>query len=135
MNDCLFCKIIEGTVPSSKIYEDEYTYAFLDTTPVNKGHVLVVPKEHSTNIYDASEEALCAMLKTVKKLVSVVKKAVDADGINIHMNNESAAGQVISHAHFHVIPRFLNDGRRLWKGEPYIEDEMETVAKKITDLF
>lgn len=129
--DCLFCNIIKGAEPASKIYEDEHTYAFLDINPTNPGHALVVPKEHAVNIYDISDDALCSVMKTAKKLAPVIKKAVGADGVNIMMNNERAAGQIIDHAHVHIVPRFNDDGFRHWKGVSYKEGEIEQMAEKI----
>ena len=129
--NCLFCNIIQGAEPSSKIYEDENTNAFLDIFPTNPGHTLVVPKEHSLNIYDISEDALCEVMKIVKKLAPIIKKAVEADGVNIIMNNDRAAGQIIDHAHVHIVPRIDDDGFRHWKGTLYKEGEMEQVAEKI----
>ena len=127
-NDCLFCGIIAGEIPSEKVYEDDATYAFLDIHPVNRGHALVIPKTHATNIYDIPREDFCTLMETVRHLAPVVKGAVNADGINLAMNNDSAAGQLIFHAHIHIIPRFDTDGYRHWRGEPYKEGEMATIG-------
>lgn len=132
MDDCLFCKIIaKGEVPSTEVYEDADTYAFLDINPNNPGHTLVVPKAHYTNLYDISDDALCAVMKTVRKIALSIKKAVGATGVNIAMNNERDAGQIIDHAHIHIIPRFKDDGFRHWPGTPYKDGEIEKVARKI----
>lgn len=131
MNDCIFCKVISGDTPSYKIYEDEKTFAFLDTMPTNKGHVLVIPKEHYKNIFDTPEDIMCALIKTSKKMASIVKQAVGADGINVYMNNETGAGQIVFHTHIHIIPRFEKDGLKLWGGTPYKEGEKEEIMKKI----
>lgn len=131
MNNCLFCKIINGEIPSSKIYEDEHSFAFLDHNPVNPGHALLVPKEHSRNILDVSEETLKNIIPALKKISIAVKNGVSADGFNIHVNNKPAAGQVIFHTHFHIIPRFESDGHQLWRGTPYKEDEEKETAEKI----
>ena len=103
--DCLFCKIISGEIPSAKVYEDEYSFAFLDINPINPGHTLLVPKRHFANLYETSDETLKELTPIIKKLAIAVKKAVSADGINIGMNNDPAAGQLVFHAHFHIIPR------------------------------
>lgn len=130
--DCLFCKIIRGEIPSAKIYEDEHSFAFLDINPVNPGHTLLVPKRHFTNLYETSDEILKELAPTIKKLAIAVKKAVSADGINIGMNNDSAAGQLIFHAHFHIIPRRAEDGFKHWRSKrAYKDDEMNMLAKKI----
>ena len=128
---CLFCNISKGGEPSSKIYEDKNTYAFLDINPTNKGHTLVISKTHYCNIYDLPEKELCDIMKTVKKLSLVIKKTMNAGGINILLNNGRVAGQLISHAHVHIVPRFENDGFRHWKGRSYETGEIEQVAEQI----
>ena len=133
MNDCLFCKIIKEDIPSAKIYEDNETFAFLDINPVNPGHTLVVPKKHSHNLFDMGDAELCAVMKTTKKLAGAIKSALSADGINIEMNNDPAAGQIIFHAHLHIVPRFAGDGFKHWPGTPYKDGEDTTVAKKIKE--
>ncbi len=134
MNDCLFCKIISGDVSASKVYEDERALAFLDIAPTNRGHTLVVPKEHHRNIFDTPPETMCHMMKTSKRVAELVRQATGAGGVNVYMNNEPAAGQVIFHAHIHIIPRFEDDELKLWKGGTYAEGEMEIVAEKIKKL-
>ncbi len=129
--DCLFCKIVAGEIPAEKIYEDEQVLAFLDITPVSNGHILLVPKIHSRNLFDAGDETLASLLPLAKKIATAVKHAVGAEGVNIHINNEPAAGQMIFHTHLHIIPRFREDGLHLWKGQPYPDGEMQTIASKI----
>ncbi|HEC33056.1 MAG TPA: HIT family protein [Candidatus Kaiserbacteria bacterium] len=131
----LFIKIINGELPSEKIYEDDMTYAFLDINPTNKGHTLVVPKNHSENIYDIKEEDWTAVMKTVRLLSPKIKKALNADGINIIMNNEKSAGQLVPHSHVHIIPRYEADGFKHWKGTPYQEGEMERIGEKIRSVL
>lgn len=134
-NDCLFCKIIRGEIPSEKIYEDEHTYAFLDIHPINKGHTLVIPKMHVENIHDISSENFCTLMETVRRLALVVKEGVHADGINIGINNGHAAGQLVFHAHVHIIPRFTGDGFLHWHGEGYREGEIQTTAEKLCTVL
>jgi len=130
--DCLFCKIIAGEIPSAKVYEDEHSFAFLDLHPVNIGHTLVVPKAHHVNLYETPDETLSHIAVVVKKLSIAIKTAVNAQGINIEMNNDPVAGQVIFHTHIHIIPRFSGDGFEHWQGaRDYAEGEAETVAAKI----
>lgn len=130
--NCLFCKIIRGEIPSAKVYEDEHSFAFLDINPVNPGHTLLVPKKHFATLYETPDETLKEIAPTIKKLAVAVKKAVSADGINIGMNNDSAAGQLIFHAHFHVIPRHAEDGFKHWRSKrAYKDDEINQVAGKI----
>ena len=135
MTDCIFCKISKGEIPSRKIYEDDKIFAFLDIAPVNKGHALVIPKEHSENLLTMSEESAKDVFASVKKVADAVKKGVNADGVNIGMNNEPAAGQVVFHAHIHIIPRFKDDGLKLWPQGKYAEGEGEEVQKKIASFL
>ena len=132
MTDCLFCKIIAGEIPSAKVYEDDNVFAFLDIHPINIGHTLVIPKTHSTNVYETPDETLAHIMTAVKRLSIVVKKATNAEGINIGINNDSAAGQLIFHTHVHVIPRFSDDEFKHWHGaREYSDGEMEEVSKEI----
>ena len=134
-NDCLFCKIIKGEIPAEKIYEDEYTFAFLDIHPINRGHTLVIPKEHHPNIYSIKEEQYINLMKSVRTLAPKIKEALGADGINIGINNDRAAGQVIFHMHVHIIPRFTGDGHEHWHGNPYQEGEIATIGDIISQEF
>ncbi len=130
--DDLFLKIVRGELPSEKVYEDDVTYAFLDIHPNNKGHVLVVPKEKFRNIFDLDERTLAAMTTVAQKVAHALKSSLKADGVNIVMNNEPAAGQEVFHAHIHVIPRFENDGVfGHLKKTSYAEGEIGTFAEKI----
>lgn len=131
MNDCLFCNIVAGSEPSFKIYEDKETFVFLDIRPTNKGHMLVVSKKHFHNIFDTPESVMCALIKTSKKMALTVKQALNVGGVNVYMNNEFDAGQVVFHTHIHIIPRFEKDGLKLWSGTPYKEGEAEKIMKKI----
>ena len=135
MPDCIFCKIAKGEIPSEKIYEDEYTYAFLDIYPGNHGHTLVIPKEHFENIYSIPDEEWCRLMLTVKKVADAAKRGMDADGINLFMNNEEAAGQEIPHAHIHIIPRFREDGFKPFHKTSYKEGEIGKIAEKIRKGF
>jgi len=129
--DCIFCKIIKGELPSAKIYEDADTLAFLDIGPVNKGHALVIPKAHVEQFIDMDNEAAENLIVAVKKVVQAVLKGVGADGINVMTSNGEAAGQVVPHVHFHLIPRFKGDGFKFWPQGKYEEREMEEIAGKI----
>ncbi len=131
--NCVFCKIARKEIPSDKIYEDKNFFAFLDATPVNPGHTLLIPKKHYENLYGLPDELLSKMAPIIKKMAIAVKKGADAEGINIGMNNEVAAGQIIPHAHFHIIPRFSGDGHRHWKGGSYSKREAEEIAGKIKE--
>lgn len=118
-------------IPADVVYEDENCFAFLDITPVNPGHVLLIPKKHYENLYDLPDDLLAKMAPIIKMLAIAAKDAVNAEGINIGMNNERPAGQLVFHAHFHIMPRFSNDGYRHWHGAPYKENEAGEVASKI----
>lgn len=132
MNDCVFCKIIRGELPSSKIYEDDTTIAFLDIHPVSTGHTLVIPKNQNVrNIFDISAEDWAAMASVARELASVLERALGADGVNIMMNNREHAGQVVDHPHIHLVPRFKGDGLSLWKHGSYKDGEKEAVLEKI----
>jgi histidine triad (HIT) family protein len=104
---CIFCQIIAKQAPSSILYEDEVVMAFLDIRPLNRGHTLVIPKEHYVDIFDTPDEVLAAVHVISKQLAAAVKKATEADGISIIQQSGKAAGQDIFHIHVHVVPRFL----------------------------
>lgn len=135
MNDCIYCKIIAGELPSQKVYEDDIVVAFLDINPVNHGHTLVVPKEHFANLYETPDKILCHMMEVIKKLSITIKSAMGADGINLEMNNDPIAGQVIFHTHIHIVPRLEGDGLKHWPGTPYGEGEWEATAEKIKKVL
>ena len=116
MADCVFCKIRDGQIPSFKIFEDSKTLAFMDINPLNPGHCLVMTKSHATTLFDVEVLDLQAAIATAKKVATAVKGAVQADGVNILQANGAAAFQSVPHFHFHVIPRFTNDGKGFnWK--------------------
>lgn len=110
MHECIFCKIIANQIPSHKVYEDDYVLAFLDIKPNHPGHTLVIPKEHFENIYSVPAEIFARMTVVAQKIAVALKQSLECDGVNIAMNNEKDAGQVIFHAHIHVIPRYTGDG-------------------------
>jgi histidine triad (HIT) family protein len=131
MADCIFCKIVKKEIPSSTVYENKKVLAFLDIYPVNKGHVLIIPKKHYDTLTDIPDELLADVIKATKKIAKSVMKAMRADGFNVGMNNYKAAGQLVPHAHFHIIPRFSNDGLKLWAQGSYQEGEMKPIAESI----
>jgi histidine triad (HIT) family protein len=131
---CVFCKIIKGEIPADKVYEDADFLAFLDITPINPGHILLIPKKHYKDLFDTPDEILAKRAPLVKKLAKALKEAVGADGINIGMNNGPAAGQVVFHTHLHIMPRFSDDGYKLWHGKSYKENEA-TQTEKIREIL
>jgi len=113
MSECIFCKIIDGSIPSAKIYEDEHVYAFMDIMPLTKGHTLIIPKNHKENVYDLSEEEASNLFKVVPKIASVLKENFGPVGMNLLNNNGAPAGQSVFHFHLHFIPRYdQTDGFR-----------------------
>ncbi|MBN1792860.1 HIT family protein [Candidatus Woesearchaeota archaeon] len=130
-DDCIFCKIIRGEIPSSKIYEDKDFFAFLDIRPINKGHSLIIPKVHCKGILDFPRAEETDFLEVIKKVAGAVVKAVDADGFNLGMNTGAAAGQIVFHAHMHIIPRFEGDGLKSWPHKELSREEMDETHKRI----
>lgn len=123
--ETIFSKIILGEIPCEKVYEDDHVFAFLDNTPVNPGHTLVLPKKWSSDFLDIDEETLKYVIIAVQKIAKAVMDATGAEGINIAQNNRAAAGQKVFHLHFHVIPRFEGDGFEHWHGKGYESPEQE----------
>jgi len=128
---CIFCKIVDSTLPSYKVYEDEEVLAFLDIGPSNYGHTLVIPKKHFEDIETTPGEIICKVVKVVKKIGLSIKKSLEVPGYNIAVNNGAIAGQIVPHLHFHIIPRYENDGLNLWPQGKYGDGEAEEVLKKI----
>jgi histidine triad (HIT) family protein len=108
--DCIFCRIARGEIPSKKVFEDSESFAFLDINPRNPGHTLVIPKKHAETLLDMDEEDSGVLFMNVRKVAGKVMAATKAQGISIAQSNGIAAGQVVSHVHFHIIPRFANEG-------------------------
>ncbi|MHA6260730.1 HIT family protein [Sporosarcina sp. CAU 1771] len=106
MTDCIFCKIIEGTIPSTKIYEDDHVYAFMDIMPVTKGHVLLIPKNHVENVYDLTPEVAGHLFSVAPLIANALKAELNPKGMNLLQNNGSFAGQTVFHFHLHFVPRF-----------------------------
>ena len=135
MQDCIFCKIVAGEIPSCKVYEDEHTIAFMDIGPLVKGHTLVIPKEHYDPFTAAPTEILTACMQTVKRVMQALQKSLDTQGVNLHQANGAAAGQVVPHLHFHVVPRFADDGHHWnWNPKSYASPEaMQKMANRIKE--
>ena len=129
--NCIFCKIIAGEITSYKVYEDDKTLAFLDISPVNPGHTLVIPKEHYANMSELPDEILCHLAKVVKKIAPAILSAVGSQGFNLGLNNGSVSGQLVDHFHWHIMPRFEDDGWELWHGKTYGEGQAEEIIEKI----
>jgi len=135
MTDCIFCKIIKGEIPCSKIYEDDKILSFLSTMPTSKGHTLVIPKEHYEEVTDLPDDLLKELMIAAKKISKAVMDGTKADGFNIGINTKEAAGQVVMHAHLHIIPRFKDDGLKPWPTGEYEEGEAEEIIEKIVNFL
>lgn len=107
--ECIFCKIIDGEIPSAKVYEDDHVYAFLDISQVTKGHTLIVPKTHTKNIYETSTDLASEFFARVPKIANAIKTAYQPIGMNLLNNNEKPADQSVFHLHLHLIPRYGKD--------------------------
>ena len=131
--DCLFCKIVAGEIPATKVGEDERTVAFMDINPATRGHLLVVPREHSRDLLEIGDEDLAATTAAARRLAARVKERLGADGVNLMNSCGSAAWQTVFHFHMHVIPRYDDDPLQLpWKPEPGDEDEIAAAARELT---
>ena len=132
MADCIFCRIINGDISCAKVYEDERVISFLDMNPINAGHTLVLPKTHFATLFEISEEDLLACTAVSQKIGTAVYKATKASGLNFFQNNCRSAGQIVDHVHFHLIPRFHQDGFiGPLPGKPYQQGAMDKVLEKI----
>jgi len=133
MEGCLFCKIIKKEIPAEIIYEDESLIVFLDINPVNKGHALVVSKKHFETSLDLPDSILCDVIQVAKRVAIKQMKELKCVGVNYIMNNFKAAGQEVSHAHLHVIPRFDEDDLVFLQGnkEGYSEGEISEYRQKL----
>lgn len=132
MRNCLFCKIITGEIPATKVFENDKVLAFLDIKPVNHGHMLVIPKEHHATLAETPDDVAADLMRVVPKLSKAVMKAVSSPGFNIGINNGKIANQLVDHVHLHIMPRHEGDGYESWHGTEYESPEvMEKVASDI----
>ena len=122
--DCIFCKIVAGELPSEIVQEDEHTIAFMDINPWTRGHALVIPRRHSRNLYDVDDDDLAHVASAAKRLARRMRDALGCDGVNLLNSTEPAAWQTVFHTHMHVIPRYDDDPLRL-PGQPGQPDEGE----------
>lgn len=133
-DDCIFCKIANGEVPSKTLYEDESFRVILDLGPAARGHALILPKEHAANLYELPDETAAAAMVLAKKMAGTMREKLHCIGLNLVQNNGAAAGQTVAHFHLHVIPRYADDGQKIgWTpGEPS-QEELEAVRKEIVE--
>jgi histidine triad (HIT) family protein len=131
--DCLFCKIVAGEIPATKVHEDDRTVAFMDISPATRGHLLCIPKAHAVNLHEIDEEDLCAVARTAKAMAGRVVERLGADGVNVLQSSGAAAWQTVFHYHVHVIPRYTDDPLRLpWTpGQGGDADEIARTAEEL----
>ena len=131
-DDCIFCKLANGVIPTNSIYEDANFKVILDMGPATKGHALILPKEHADDLFSLPEETAAEAIKLAKKLGAKMVEALGADGMNLVQNNGEAAGQTVHHFHLHLIPRYQGDGQKIgWvPGEPSAE-ELAALGEKL----
>lgn len=132
MSDCIFCKIVAGEIPCSRVYEDDSALAFMDIGPVCPGHVLLIPKAHHARVTDLPEALAAHLGQLLPRLARAVVAAADADGFNLHQTNGACSGQVVPHVHFHIIPRHNDDGYSFrWRAGAYADGVIETWRNRI----
>lgn len=133
-DNCIFCKIANGEIPSKTLYEDETFRVILDLGPATRGHALILPKEHADNLFELPNETAAKALVLAKEMAGKMMEKLNCDGMNLVQNNGETAGQTVKHFHMHLIPRYVKDGQRIgWvPGEPS-QEELEEIKKQITE--
>ena len=132
MTDCVFCKIVAGQIPSTRVFEDEHTLAFMDIGQVNPGHVLVTVKKHAANLYELEVAQAEAIARATVKISNALKKAFEPEGLSVYQANGKAAGQTVFHYHVHLLPRHAGDGMELtWPVKNPPREALEACAEKI----
>ncbi len=134
-DNCIFCKILKGEIPSKKVYEDDDFMAILDVAPATKGHVLILPKEHAATLCDLSDDKASKILILAKKIIKAMMQVHNFTSYNLIQNNGKLSGQTVGHFHLHLIPRYSVDEVGLWsphEDDPSVTDEL---AKQVSDLL
>jgi len=132
MEECIFCRIVDGKIPAAKVYENDEVISFLDIMPANKGHCLVMPKKHVQTLVEMSDDDLAATVRAARKVATALSLSFGNGSFNMVMNNGKEAGQIVNHAHIHLIPRFQKDRLRIkWSHLKYEENEIKDYADKI----
>ncbi|WP_418463947.1 HIT family protein [Frisingicoccus sp.] len=135
-NDCIFCKIANGEIPSSTIYEDDLFRVILDLSPATKGHALILPKKHMANIFEMDEETAEKVFVLASRIAKAMKEALNCDGLNIVQNNGEIAGQTVFHFHMHIIPRYNDDGQQInWVPKTSEAAERDMIAEQIKNAL
>ena len=128
--DCIFCKLANGVIPTNSIYEDDKFKVILDMGPATKGHALILPKDHADNLFGLDDETAAAAMVLAKKLASKMMDKLSADGLNVVQNNGEVAGQTVMHYHLHLIPRYKEDGQHIsWKPQEASAEELKEVCE------
>ncbi|MCR4791728.1 MAG: HIT family protein [Lachnospiraceae bacterium] len=131
-DDCIFCKLANGDIPTNSIYEDDRFNVILDNGPATKGHALILPKEHAEDLFDLPEETAAEAMKLAKILGKHIVDVLGADGMNIVQNNGEAAGQTVKHFHLHIIPRYEGDGQKiLWAPTSPSAEELVQIKEQL----
>ena len=132
MSECVFCKIVQGQIPATKVHEDGLTLAFMDIGQVNPGHVLVAVKPHIENIFGLDDAHAAAVFQTAARVARAVQKAYRPQGVTLYQANGPAAGQTVFHFHLHLVPRYARDGLRLtWPTNNPPREQLEANAARL----
>ena len=134
MSDCVFCKIVAGQIPCTRVYEDEHTVAFMDLGHVNPGHTLVAVKKHAANLYELDEAQAAAVARATVKISKAIRAAFQPEGLSVYQANGKPAGQTVFHYHVHLLPRHAGDGMELvWPVKNPAREKLEAYAEKIRE--
>lgn len=132
--NCIFCKIAAGEIPSATVYEDEDFRVIMDINPASKGHAIILPKTHAANIFEVEDEVASKIFVVAKKVAKAMKEELNCDGMNILQNNGEVAGQTVFHLHVHLLPRYKGDKINIkWSHQDKLKDEFASLAKAISD--
>ena len=132
-DDCIFCKLANGEIPTNALYEDDIVKVIFDANPAAKGHVLILPKEHFDNIYELDDDTAAHVFKVAAKISKAYKKALDFDGLNIVQNNGEVAGQTVFHFHMHIIPRYKGDTVKVgWVPGTADNETIASIVERVT---
>jgi len=133
-SDCIFCKIVNGEIPSKTLYEDNDFKVILDLGPATEGHALILPKEHADNLYELEDDTAAKTLVLAKRMAVQMREKLKCDGFNLVQNNGEIAGQTVMHFHMHLIPRYTDDGQKIaWKPGAPTQEALEAIQKKFME--
>ena len=132
--NCIFCKLANGEIPTSTLYEDEDFRVILDANPASKGHALIIPKEHYANLYELDDELASKVLVLAKKMITKLAGILECDGYNLVQNNGETAGQTVFHFHIHLVPRYTDDGQGLfWEPRHYSDEVLDEIHSRLAE--